>query len=71
MGTKFFANKPPGIAVPSSMNAEGRAINAGAYAGRQDGGAAQKALANAIGAYQKHGFKPMKGGSAYPKGPKL
>ena len=68
MGTKFFANKP--MAMPGNMNAEGRAINAGANAGRQDGGTAQKLLANAIGAYQKHGFKPDKRGAAYPPGPK-
>ena len=57
--------------MPGNMNAEGRAINATGFAGRQAAGNAQKDIAGLIAKYQGHGFKPQKGSAAYPKGPKL
>jgi hypothetical protein len=71
VGTNFFAKKAPGIAMPGNMNAEGRALNAGGYTGRQSAGNAQKDIAGLIQKYQGHGMKPQARGAAYPKGPKL
>jgi hypothetical protein len=72
MGTAFFKQKP-GAAPGGNLNQLGRALNSGAYAAHGDAIGAQKALAGAQGAnaaaIKAHG--PIKGGSAYPKGPKV
>jgi hypothetical protein len=69
MGTKFFQQKPPSIG-PSNLNMESRALNAGTFAGRAAGGAANKDLGAAIALYKAHALKPMQRGAAYPPGPK-
>ena len=71
MGTHFFAGKAPTSKGPGNMNSLERAGNAGLYAARGSAVGAQKDLAAAQALNKAGAGKPLKGGSEFPKGPKV
>jgi len=76
MGTSFFRGAGgPKIGGPkiggAPQNMEARAIGSGVYAARGAAAGAQKDIGAASAINKAAKFKPSKGSSAYPKGPKV